>query len=108
MRQPFRGFLLSPVAPDWNDEATATLSFAMGALVEKMQMLPYCPEFSAGLGEVLTYLDFYGEDEAVAESRTEPAPRPRRRRRRRSCYGKKPTRRGSAHGDCGGRVTPPD
>lgn len=64
----FEGFLLSTVAPDWSEEATATLSFAMGALVEKMQMMPYGPEFSAGLGEVLMYLDFYGEDEGtVAE-----------------------------------------
>ncbi len=73
----FEGFLLSTVAPDWDDEATATLSFSMGALVEKMQMSSYSPAFSAGLGEVLMYLDFYGDDEGAAEPEPEPpAPPP--------------------------------
>lgn len=72
----FEAFLLFPVAPDWNEEATATLSFAMGALVEKMQMFPYSPEFSAGLGEVLMYLDFYGEGEEIPEALAEAAPPP--------------------------------
>lgn len=76
----FEGFLLSTVAPDWNEEATATLSFAMGALVEKMQLSSYGPDFSAGLGEVLMYLDFYSaEDPAATDSpvvakATAPAP----------------------------------
>ena len=73
----FEGFLLSTVAPDWDDEATATLSFSMGALVEKMQMSSYSPAFSSGLSEVLMYLDFYGDDEGAAEPEPEPpAPPP--------------------------------
>ncbi len=62
----FEDFLLTTVAPSWNEEATATLSFAMGALVEKMQLSTYSPEFSSGLGEVLMYLDFYDAEEPGA------------------------------------------
>lgn len=70
----FETFLLSTVAPDWDDEATATLSFSMGALVEKMQMSSYGPAFSAGLSEVLMYLDFYGEEEGAPEPELPVAP----------------------------------
>ncbi len=58
----FEEFLLQTVAPDWNEEAVATLSFAMGALIEKMQLKPYGPDFSAGLGEIVLYMDFFGEE----------------------------------------------
>jgi|GEM_PF-548107 len=59
----FEGFLLQTIVPAWEDEAVSTLSFVMGALVEKMQMQEYGPKFSSGLGEILMYLDFYGEEE---------------------------------------------
>lgn len=62
----FENFLLETVAPDWNMEAATTLSFSMGALLEKMQMQEYGPKFSAGLSEVLLYLDLYGDEDGAA------------------------------------------
>ncbi|MCE5243377.1 MAG: hypothetical protein ABFD98_00735 [Syntrophobacteraceae bacterium] len=59
----FEEFLLNKVAPGWGDEATATLSFSMGGLLEKMQLNQYSPAFSQGLGEILMFMDFYEEDE---------------------------------------------
>jgi hypothetical protein len=59
----FESFLLEKVAPDWDEEAAATLNFAMGALIEKMQTQEYGPAFSAGLDEVLLYLSFFDEEE---------------------------------------------
>ncbi len=71
----FNEFLVKTVAPGWDNEAVATLSFSIGALVEKMQMNEYGPAFSSGLDEVLLYLDFYegegGGEEAAPEAQEE-------------------------------------
>jgi hypothetical protein len=69
----FETFLLQKVTFEWDAEAAATLSFAMGALLEKMQGQQYGPEFSAGLDEVTLYLSFF--DEEAPEEKEEP-PRP--------------------------------
>ena len=58
----FEDFLLHTVDPGWDGEATATLSFAMGALLEKMQAMDYGPKFSACLPEILSFMDSYGEE----------------------------------------------
>ena len=73
----FEEFLLQKVAPGWGGEATATLSFSMGGLLEQMQLNAYSSKFSAGLGEILQFMEFYEEDEpAPAEEPPAPAPAP--------------------------------
>lgn len=67
----FDAFVAEAVGTEWNTEAAATLSFAMGALAEKMQTLPYGPEFSSGLKDVLLFLDYYAEEEAEPETPTD-------------------------------------
>jgi hypothetical protein len=54
------------VLPGWDEEAVATMSFSLGALVEKMQMHTYGDAFSSGLSEIHEFLEVYGE-EASAE-----------------------------------------
>ncbi|MGV8074215.1 MAG: tetratricopeptide repeat protein [Syntrophobacteraceae bacterium] len=61
--EAFNNFLVNAVAPRWDDEATATLSFSIGALAEKMQLNEYGTEFSSGLSEILLYLDLYEVEE---------------------------------------------
>lgn len=61
--ESFNEFLLETVAPQWNEEAVATLSFAIGALAEKMQLNEYGPRFSSELSEIYLYLTFYENEE---------------------------------------------
>jgi tetratricopeptide (TPR) repeat protein len=68
----FEGFLLETVALDWNAEAVATLSFSMGALIEKMQLQEYGPKFSSGLGEIALYLQMYKSEESGSEPPLKP------------------------------------
>lgn len=71
----FETFLLQIVAPDWDAEAVATLSFSMGALVEKMQLQEYGPKFSSGLSEITVYLELYDPNEQHAQDQaTNKAP----------------------------------
>ena len=76
----FEDFLLQKVAPGWGGEATATLSFSMGGLLEKMQLNKYSPQFSSGLSEILMFMEFYEEDEpsppATPQEKAVPAAAP--------------------------------
>lgn len=68
----FEDFLLKTVAPGWDAEAVATLSFTMGALLEKMQLQEYGPKFSSGLGEITLYLEMYNIDESESKPPGQP------------------------------------
>ncbi len=65
MADKFAQFRSGHLTQGWNEEAAATLSFSMGALLEKMQTTSYGPEFVSGLGEVSLYLDFFAEADSV-------------------------------------------
>jgi hypothetical protein len=68
----FEAFLMEKVAPGWDEEAAATLNFAMGALLEKMQNQEYGPAFSAGLDEVFLYLSFFDDEEQAGPEPSVP------------------------------------
>jgi len=75
--EKFAQFRAGHLTRGWNEEAAATLSFSMGALLEKMQATSYGPDFVGGLGEVSLYLDFFAEPasvEAAAEDDESPEP----------------------------------
>lgn len=67
----FARFYSKSVLPSWDEEAIATLSFSLGALVEKMQMAPYGEKFSSGLREIHEFLDVLEEG---AEEESPPPP----------------------------------
>jgi hypothetical protein len=64
-------FLVNTIKPEANDEAVGTLSFAISALIEKMQTQQHGAELLSGLGDVLLYLEFYSEDAASAPDMVE-------------------------------------
>src|SRR5512139_2540688 len=45
----FSAFFKQSVLPNWDEEAVATMSFSLGALVEKMQRNSYGDAFTSGL-----------------------------------------------------------
>lgn len=57
----FQEFLFEAVAPEWDEEAVATLSLSMKGLRENMDAEEYGPRFVEGLKEYLAYLEFYRE-----------------------------------------------
>ena len=63
----FARFYSKSVRPKWDEEATATLSFSLGALVEKMQMHSYGEKFCSGLREIHEFLEVFDEEEEPSE-----------------------------------------
>jgi hypothetical protein len=72
-------FLKDRVLPDWDEEGFATLSFSLGALLEKMQQETPGPQFDTGLPEILSFLDILDEPEvgvSPADSQEREGPPP--------------------------------
>ncbi len=82
----FSAFFKQSVISKWDEEAVATMSFSLGALVEKMQRHSYGEAFSSGLTEIHEFLEVFDEapigetpgilDEPEVATIPEPPPDP--------------------------------
>ncbi len=75
LTRKFSLFYKKSVLPGWDEEAVATMSFSLGALVEKMQRHTYGDAFSSGLSEIHEFLKVY-EDTGPTPKETQPSREP--------------------------------
>ncbi len=67
-------FALRNLAPDWNENAAAVLSFAMESICEEMKARPYGTAFVSSMREIVVYLDFFSDDTPAARDETPAEP----------------------------------